>query len=364
MGGRAGSLVLTLLAVCAVLAAIVAFAGTPVRATAAVRAGACAAAPVSGAVLAAARTPASPAGAGVAGMGRAAAAAPRAPGPRPAWRWPLPPPRRVLRGFAPPEVPWGAGHRGVDLAAQVGRSVRAAGAGLVGYAGRIAGRGIVTIRHGDLRTTYQPVAPSVRSGELVEAGDRIGVIEPSGLHCGQADCLHWGLLRADRYLDPLRLLGMGPLRLLPVEGPSSRTPPGRPVTPARPEALASAPARPHLGRPDSGRPASVPRALPPARDPGVHAGPSSSDPGVRGSALRPGAMTDPSSGVPMPRHLAAMTGAAAGGAGMILLLLALPRLVRALMVRFTRRRRVPGQVVDFTRERRRRRGRRCRPDAG
>lgn len=67
----------------------------------------------------------------------------------------------VTRGFDPPDGPYRPGHRGVDLAAGPGTPVLAAGAGVVGYAGVLAGRGVVTVVHpGDgLRTTYEPVHP-------------------------------------------------------------------------------------------------------------------------------------------------------------------------------------------------------------
>jgi hypothetical protein len=146
---------------------------------------------------------------------------------RPAsWQWPLrPPPPRVVRGFAPPAHPWEAGHRGVDLAARAGQSVYAAGAGRVGFARDLAGRGVVTIVHGALRTTYLPVRPTVRAGETVTAGARIGVVENILGHCGQSPCLHWGLRQGVTYLDPLSLLGQGPTRLLPwwdVDDPAAR----------------------------------------------------------------------------------------------------------------------------------------------
>src|SRR5262245_48381380 len=73
------------------------------------------------------------------------------------WRWPLPPVPRVVRDYDPPPRPWLRGHRGVDLAARPGQPVYAAGAGRVGYAGRLAGRGVVAVVHGPLRTSYLPV---------------------------------------------------------------------------------------------------------------------------------------------------------------------------------------------------------------
>ncbi|WP_344969757.1 murein hydrolase activator EnvC family protein [Streptosporangium fragile] len=136
--------------------------------------------------------------------------------PSPRWEWPITGRPRVLRGFAPPAQPWLAGHRGIDLDARPGTGVRAAGAGTVGYAGPLAGRGVVTVLHpGGLRTTYLPVRPTVRRGQAVVAGEVIGVLQDAPGHC-PVPCLHWGLLRDRMYLDPLLLLGHGQVRLLPL----------------------------------------------------------------------------------------------------------------------------------------------------
>ncbi len=133
----------------------------------------------------------------------------------------------VLRGWEPPPAPWAAGHRGVDLAASVGTTVRAAAPGQVAYAGTVAGRGVLTIevsRSGRpaLRTTYEPVRATVRKGQRVTAGQPVAVLQRGPFHC-RAPCLHWGLRRGKTYLDPLSLLppsmrGGGPSRLLPVFG--------------------------------------------------------------------------------------------------------------------------------------------------
>lgn len=137
------------------------------------------------------------------------------------WRWPLDGRPSVIRRFDPPRQPWLAGHRGVDLAAWPGRLVHAAGAGTVGFARDLAGRGVVVITHAHrLRTTYLPVLASVRPGERVRAGDPIGVVEGSPGHC-TTSCLHWGLRRGDAYLDPLLLVGAGQVRLLPRWSPSA-----------------------------------------------------------------------------------------------------------------------------------------------
>jgi murein DD-endopeptidase MepM/ murein hydrolase activator NlpD len=171
------------------------------------------------------------------------------PASDPGWRWPLWPAPQVLRGFDPPAHPWEAGHRGVDLAATPGQRVYAAGAGRVTFARDLAGRGVVTIDHGRLRTTYLPVRPSVRPGRLVSAGARIGVIENVLGHCGQSTCLHWGLRDGATYLDPLTLLGQAPVRLLPWwNGATSASPTDPPIPPlpydAPPPPAAPPPAAP------------------------------------------------------------------------------------------------------------------------
>ncbi|MFF5936962.1 M23 family metallopeptidase [Streptomyces sp. NPDC012508] len=145
--------------------------------------------------------------------------------------WPLGPPRpEIVRGWEPPSGPYAAGHRGLDLAAPVGTPVRAAASGVVTFAGRVAGRGVLTITlpgtgEPPLRTTYEPVAPSVTAGTTVTRGTPVATLErppPENPHCPES-CLHWGLLRGDTYLNPLLLLRVGPSRLLPV---TVQPPPG------------------------------------------------------------------------------------------------------------------------------------------
>ena len=127
-----------------------------------------------------------------------------------AGRWPVRP-ASVVRGFAPPSVRWGAGHRGIDLASHPGQSVIAPRDGVVVFAARIAGRGVLVLQHGALRTTYEPVTPSLRPGTSVVAGQRIAVVATGTGHCGSGSCLHWGLLRGETYLDPRLLLNRHPV---------------------------------------------------------------------------------------------------------------------------------------------------------
>lgn len=134
----------------------------------------------------------------------------------PVGEWPLRPEPAVVEHFDPPETPYGAGHRGVDLLGSPGQPVRAALPGEVTWSGTLAGRGVVVVSHGATRTTYQPVAGSVPVGTTVAAGDVVGSLELTGSHCFPRACLHWGWLEGETYLDPLDLVGAGPVRLLPL----------------------------------------------------------------------------------------------------------------------------------------------------
>jgi murein DD-endopeptidase MepM/ murein hydrolase activator NlpD len=133
--------------------------------------------------------------------------------------WPLSPTPVIVAPFEPPDSPYGAGHRGVDLAGRVGSWVRTALPGRVVFAGRVGGIDVVVVSHGRTRTTYQPVAGVAPVGSVVAAGDVLGLLEATGSHCAPAACLHWGWRRGERYLDPLRLVGAErQLRLLPWAG--------------------------------------------------------------------------------------------------------------------------------------------------
>lgn len=155
------------------------------------------------------------------------------------------PPSGVERRFDPPAEDWGAGHRGVDLTAPHGSTVLSPGPGVVTFAGQVARRGVVVVTHPDgLRTSLEPVAASVPVGTAVSAGTTIGVVEggwaESGRaesghaesghaesahagevggttpnHCAPRSCLHWGVRRGERYIDPLSLLNHPPIVLLP-----------------------------------------------------------------------------------------------------------------------------------------------------
>nr|WP_244410286.1 M23 family metallopeptidase [Streptomyces albofaciens] len=131
----------------------------------------------------------------------------------------------VARGWEPPPAPWAPGHRGADLLATANATVRAAAPGRVLFTGEVAGRGVLSIEVAasgtpPLRTTYEPVHPTVRKGDHVTAGQPVATLAPGPFHCS-TPCLHWGLLRGKTYLDPLSLLPpsirhSAPSRLLPI----------------------------------------------------------------------------------------------------------------------------------------------------
>lgn len=122
-----------------------------------------------------------------------------------AWVWPVEGP--VIEGFAPPESPFGSGHRGIDIAAAIGTDVLAPADGTVSFAGPVGGRRFVTIDHGEgLRSTVSFVEDlRVRAGDRVSAGQ---VVASSGT--GHADAgvphVHLGVRIGDTYVDPLAYL--------------------------------------------------------------------------------------------------------------------------------------------------------------
>ncbi|TKJ35898.1 M23 family metallopeptidase [Blastococcus sp. CCUG 61487] len=141
------------------------------------------------------------------------------PVPAASWTAPLGGELAVTRSFQPPAHPYGPGHRGVDLGGAPGAAVLAAGDGVVVFAGMVAGRPVVSVEHaGGLRTTYEPVAPSVAAGQRVTRGAPIGTLAAGHAGCPVSACLHWGVRRGEDYLDPLQLLAVR-VRLLPLRGP-------------------------------------------------------------------------------------------------------------------------------------------------
>jgi len=130
----------------------------------------------------------------------------------------------VVRPFDAPESVYGAGHRGADLAAPPGTTVRAANDGVVSFAGSVAGTLHVTVAHaGGLRTSYSFLASvAVHAGGSVARGDVLGTTGGVGPdHDGSV--LHLGLRLGDQYVDPMQLFAPGDLtklvHLVPADEP-------------------------------------------------------------------------------------------------------------------------------------------------
>ncbi|MFI7587748.1 murein hydrolase activator EnvC family protein [Spongisporangium articulatum] len=136
----------------------------------------------------------------------------------PAWQWPLRPQPAVVQRFEVGPSPWSPGHRGTDLAAAPGAAVRSPAAGVVRFAGVVAGKPVVSVDlGGGLTSSFEPVVGTLRPGTAVAAGQVVGRLSALPGHCAPASCLHWGVRRDGAYVDPLALLsGRRPIVLKPL----------------------------------------------------------------------------------------------------------------------------------------------------
>lgn len=129
-------------------------------------------------------------------------------------------PFSVARLASLPAHDWLPGHRGIDLTALVGGAVTAPASGEVTFAGVVVSRPVVSLRHaGGFISSFEPVDATVRVGDVVDVGDPLGTVSTVASHCSPATCVHWGLRREGRYVNPLdHLSSFGPVRLLPLDG--------------------------------------------------------------------------------------------------------------------------------------------------
>ena len=122
------------------------------------------------------------------------------------WGWPVAGP--VINAFDPPQTPFGAGHRGIDIAVPVGSVIVAPEAATVTFAGKVGGELFVTLDHGGgLESTY-----SWLSSILVPKRDVVARGQPIALsgrgHAGASvPHLHLGVKLNDVYQDPMAYLG-------------------------------------------------------------------------------------------------------------------------------------------------------------
>ena len=126
------------------------------------------------------------------------------------WIWPVDAPHSVVREFIASESAYGRGHRGIDIAAVAGSAVRAPASGRVLFSGEVAGRGVLTIEHpNDVVSTIEPIDSSVTVGDVVSAGDVVGIVAPPEVVWGAShvcSCVHIGARYRGEYVSPRTLL--------------------------------------------------------------------------------------------------------------------------------------------------------------
>lgn len=143
--------------------------------------------------------------------GRAAASAP--------WMWPVV--GAIIQGYDPPDDPYGAGHRGIDIAAPAGAVLVAPDDGVVSFAGPVGGRLFLSIDHGGGVVSTSSFLTSL----LVRKGDTVVRAQPVATtgwgHAGATvPHLHFGVRLDGEYVDPFAYLGpasvVGLIRLAPL----------------------------------------------------------------------------------------------------------------------------------------------------
>ena len=139
----------------------------------------------------------------------------------------------VVRGFDARAGPYGPGHRGIDIAAPMGATVRAPAAGRIGFAGLVAGTIWVSLLVAPgVRVTLGPLldpvtagrvpsrAPLGRLGPGHRAGPEEGAGSTEGAGPGFGVTLHLSVRVDGAYVDPLAYLIDRPRpRLAPLPAP-------------------------------------------------------------------------------------------------------------------------------------------------
>jgi murein DD-endopeptidase MepM/ murein hydrolase activator NlpD len=154
-------------------------------------------------------------------------------------QWSPPVDGPVVRGYEPPDRPFGPRHLGLDYAAPPGTPVKAAGDGVVVFAGQVGrGRSVALQHPGSRRTTYAYLRRlDVRLGATVRRGQVLGLSGSSGPR-HDPGVVHFGYRVNGRAEDPKVLVGGSRPRisLAPLDRPAcptlrpNPTPPGRKFT--------------------------------------------------------------------------------------------------------------------------------------
>lgn len=130
--------------------------------------------------------------------------------------WPVTMPY-VTRAFDGPEQPWLPGHRGVDLQTATNDTILAPDDGTISFAGKVAGKSVVSINHGNITSTLEPATTHLQTGAAVTRGQHIAQVTGESDHCGNT-CLHWGVKQGtDQYLNPETLAAPRRITLKPIQ---------------------------------------------------------------------------------------------------------------------------------------------------
>jgi murein DD-endopeptidase MepM/ murein hydrolase activator NlpD len=135
------------------------------------------------------------------------------------WTWPVDGP--IVRAYDPPDDPFGAGHRGIDIAAATSTAVLAPADGTVTFAGPVGGRLFVSIDHGGgvVSTSSYLSSLDVRRNDRVTWGQPLG-LSGSGHAGATVPHVHFSVRVDGVYDDPLAYLAApdlgAVLRLAPL----------------------------------------------------------------------------------------------------------------------------------------------------
>jgi murein DD-endopeptidase MepM/ murein hydrolase activator NlpD len=128
------------------------------------------------------------------------------------WEWPIDPP--VVKRYAEiPEQNWKTGHRGIDLLSAADGAVHSPADGYISAINSFGTKHIVSVTHGELRSTFESVTTTLKINDPVQRGQIIGYLHETSDHCLPDLCLHWGVKRGETYLDPINFVQGEPVLL-------------------------------------------------------------------------------------------------------------------------------------------------------
>lgn len=128
-------------------------------------------------------------------------------------------PEDTINHYIAPMTEYGEGHRGIDLATQIGETVLSPADGEISFVGKVGYRNVISVRFGNsLTASLEPVCSAMLEGTFVLMGEEIGLVcEPDPdyvWHCPKS-CLHFGTRSEAGYFSPLALIGgLGPSKLV------------------------------------------------------------------------------------------------------------------------------------------------------